>query len=137
MQFADLPTLNACLNLLATACLAAGYVWTRRGDIRHHKGSMLCACGASAAFLTNYLIYHWHVDSVPHLGQGWIRPVCFAILVSHTVLAAVIVPLVILALLRAKRRAVERHDRIARRTWPIRMYVSVTGVVIYRMLYHG
>lgn len=137
MEFSDLPMLNACLNLVATAFLAAGYTWIRRGDMRRHRASMVCACAASAAFLTSYLVYHWQVGSVPYTGQGWIRPVYFAILISHIVLATVIVPLVALTLLRAARGNFERHRRIARWTWPLWMYVSVTGVVIYWMLYHG
>ena len=137
MEFTDLPTLNACLNLVATVFLAAGYFWIRRGDMRRHKASMLCACAASTAFLTSYLIYHWHAGSVPYAGQGWVRPVYFIILISHIVLAVAIVPLVALTLLRAWRGAFERHRRIARWAWPLWMYVSVTGVVIYGMLYHG
>lgn len=137
MEFSDLPTLNACLNLLATAFLVTGYVRIRRGDMRRHRASMIGACASSAAFLTSYLVYHWQVGSVPYTGQGWIRPVYFAILISHIVLAVVIVPLVALTLLRAARGAFERHRRVARWTWPLWMYVSVTGVVIYWMLYHG
>ena len=137
MEFSDLPMLNACLNLVATAFLVAGYTWIRRGDMRRHRASMVCACAASAAFLASYLVYHWQVGSVPYTGQGWIRPVYFAILISHIVLATVIVPLVALTLLRAARGSFEQHRRIARWTWPLWMYVSVTGVVIYWMLYHG
>ena len=137
MEFTDLPTLNAGLNTLATVFLAAGYWWIRRGDMRRHKACMLGACGASAAFLTSYAIYHWHVGSVPYTGQGWVRPAYFTILITHVVLAAAIVPLVALTLLRALRGSFERHRRIARWSWPLWMYVSVTGVVIYLMLYHG
>ncbi len=137
MEFSDLPTLNATLNLIAAAFLAAGYVWIRRGDTRRHKVCMLCACAASAAFLASYLIYHWQVGSVPFTRQGWIRPVYFSILISHIVLAAAIVPLVALTLMRALRGTFERHRRIARWTWPLWMYVSVTGVAIYWMLYRG
>lgn len=137
MEFTDLPTLNAGLNMLAAAFLAAGYCWIRRGDTRRHKVCMLGACGASAAFLTSYVIYHWQVGSVAYTGQGWVRPAYFTILATHVVLAVVIVPLVALTLLRALRGSFERHRGIARWTLPLWMYVSVTGVVIYWMLYHG
>ncbi len=137
MEFTDLPTLNAALNLTATGFLGAGYYWIRRGDMRRHKAAMLGACLASAAFLASYLVYHWQVGSVPFTKQGWIRPVYFSILVSHIVLAIAIVPLVALTLARALRGTFERHRSIARWTWPLWMYVSVTGVVIYWMLYQG
>ncbi len=137
MEFTDLPTLNAALNLTATGFLAGGYYWIRRGAVERHRACMLGACGASAAFLVSYLIYHWQVGSVPFTGQGWIRPVYFSILISHIVLAVAIVPLVILTLVRAMRGTFERHRRLARWTWPLWMYVSVTGAVIYWMLYHG
>ena len=96
---------------------------------------MLAACAASTAFLASYLVYHWHVGSVPFEGQGWIRPLYFAILISHVVLAIIIVPLVATTLLRAMRGSFEMHRSIARWTWPLWMYVCVTGVVIYCMLY--
>ena len=137
MQFTDLPTLNACLNLVAMGFLSAGYFWIRRGDSRRHRICMTCACAASASFLASYLVYHWQVGSVPFTGQGWVRPVYFAVLISHIVLAVVIVPLVALTVARAWRGAFDRHRRIARWTWPLWMYVSATGVVVYWMLYHG
>ncbi len=135
MAVTDLPTLNASLNLFATLCLACGYYWIRRGNISRHRLCMLGACLASAAFLTGYLVYHWQVGSVPFTGQGWIRSVYFVVLISHIVLAIVIVPLAATTLLRAWRGAFDRHRQIARWTWPLWMYVSVTGVVIYWMLY--
>ena len=98
---------------------------------------MLCAFGASLAFLTSYLVYHWQVGSVPFPGQGWIRPVYFSILISHVVLAIVVLPLAVVTLRRAWRGNFDRHRALARWTWPIWMYVSVTGVIIYGMLYHG
>lgn len=137
MEFADLATVNAGLNGLALTFLASGFYWIRRGDIRRHKVSMLCACVTSALFLTSYLIYHWQVGSVPYTGRGWVRPVYFAILISHIGLAALIVPLAAVTLTRALRGSFERHRQIARWTWPVWMYVSVTGIVIYWMLYHG
>jgi uncharacterized membrane protein YozB (DUF420 family) len=97
---------------------------------------MIAAVVTSSLFLMSYLYYHWQVGSVRFEGQGWIRPVYFAILFSHTVLAAAVVPLVIVTLARALRERFDRHRKIARWTYPIWLYVSVTGVVIYVMLYH-
>ena len=137
MEFTDLATLNAILNSVAAVFLALGYVFIRRGAVQRHRACMLCACGASVAFLASYLVYHWQVGSVPFAGQGWIRPVYFSILLSHVVLAVVIVPLAAITVLRAWRGNFDRHRAIARWTWPLWMYVSVTGVAIYGMLYHG
>ena len=137
MEVTDLPALNAGLNLFATVLLALGYFFIRRGERERHKFAMLAACVTSTAFLTSYLIYHWHVGSVPFTGQGWIRPVYFAILISHIVLAAVILPLATVTVAMAWRGNLDRHRRIAKWTWPLWMYVSVTGIVIYLALYHG
>lgn len=137
MDIADAPKVNAGLNLLATVFLCLGYWNIRRGRARRHKVCMLCACVTSLAFLTSYVTYHWQVGSVPFTGQGWIRPVYFSILISHIVLAIVIVPLVAITLLRAWREAFDLHRRIARWTLPLWTYVSVTGIVVYLMLYHG
>ncbi len=136
MAVTDLPTLNACLNLLATTFLVSGYSFIKAGNIPRHKVSMIGASLASCAFLASYLVYHWQVGSVAFTGQGWIRPVYFTILISHIVLAIVIAPLVVVTLVRALRGAFERHRRIARWTWPLWMYVSVTGVIVYWLLYH-
>lgn len=135
MDVTDLPTLNVALNLTVSVLLAAGYVHVRRGDVRRHKACMVAACVASAAFLASYLIYHWQVGSVPFQKQGWIRPVYFTILISHVVLATAMVPLVVITVSRALGGAFKRHKRIAVWTWPIWMYVSVTGVIVYCMLY--
>jgi uncharacterized membrane protein YozB (DUF420 family) len=136
MDFTDLPALNASLNSVAAVLLTLGYVFIRRGDMQRHRACMLCACGVSAAFLASYLVYHWQVGSVPFTGQGWVRPVYFSILLSHIVLAIVILPLAATTLLRAWRGDYGRHRAIARWTWPLWMYVSLTGVAIYLMLYH-
>lgn len=136
MDFTDLPALNASLNSVAAVLLTLGYVFIRRGDMQRHKACMLCACGVSTAFLASYLVYHWQVGSVPFTGQGWVRPVYFSILLSHIVLAIVILPLAATTLLRAWRGDYDRHRAIARWTWPLWMYVSLTGVAIYLMLYH-
>ena len=137
MDFTDLPALNASLNSVAAVFLTLGYVFIRRGDMQRHRFCMLCACGASVAFLASYLVYHWQVGSVPFTGLGWVRPVYFSILLSHIVLAVVILPLAATTLLRAWRGDYSRHRAIARWTWPLWMYVSLTGVAIYLMLYHG
>ena len=135
LRLADLPTVNAALNLTAASLLSIGYLFIRRRQIAAHRACMLAASVASAFFLISYVIYHANVGSRPFGGHGFIRPVYFAILASHVVLAAAIVPLVILTLARALRSRFDLHARIARRTLPLWLYVSVTGVVIYLMLY--
>jgi uncharacterized membrane protein YozB (DUF420 family) len=131
----DLPALNACLNALAAVLLATGYVLIRRGHREAHRRAMLGAVACSAVFLASYLTYHAQVGSVRFQGQGPIRTLYFAILISHTILAALIVPLVVATLIPALRGRFERHRRLARVTLPLWGYVSVTGVVIYWMLY--
>ncbi len=126
---------NASLNATSAVLLATGYVFIRGGRILAHKVCMVVAAGVSVAFLVSYILYHLRVGSVPFTGQGWIRPVYFTILGTHTVLAAVIVPLVAVTLTRALRGQFERHRSIARWTLPLWFYVSVTGVVIYFLLY--
>jgi putative membrane protein len=132
----DLPTLNASLNAVATAFLFAGWLFIRRGRIEAHRKCMLAAFAASCLFLFFYVIYHVQAGSRPFQGQGPIRLVYFTILITHVVLAAGIVPMALVTLVRGLRRDDDRHRRLARWTWPIWMYVSVTGVVIYLMLYH-
>lgn len=131
----DLPALNAILNSTSAVLLAAGYAAIRRRAIPVHRAFMIAALGTSAAFLTSYLIYHAQVGSVRFQGQGWIRSLYFAILISHTILATAIVPLIAVTVTRALRGDFARHRRIARWTLPLWFYVSVTGVVIYLMLY--
>jgi uncharacterized membrane protein YozB (DUF420 family) len=135
MQMADLPALNATLNATSACLLLAGYVFMRRGRIAAHRACMISAFVTSCLFLISYLVYHAHVGSKPFPGHGSIRIVYFAILISHILLAAIIVPLALVTLRRGLRMDVVRHRRVARWTWPIWMYVSVTGVVIYLMLY--
>lgn len=135
MTFADLPALNATLNALSAVLLTTGYVLIRRGNRVLHKKFMLAALGSSTAFLASYIVYHANAGSRPFPGQGAIRPVYFAILVTHVVLAAMIVPLALVTAARGLRGQFDRHVRIARWTLPIWLYVSVTGVVIYLMLY--
>jgi uncharacterized membrane protein YozB (DUF420 family) len=131
----DLPTLNAVLNATSACLLALGYVLIRRGRRQAHENVMQAALACSALFLVSYLVYHAQVGSVRFQGQGPIRTVYFSILVSHTILAVVIVPLVIVTFVRAKRGRFERHRAIARVTLPLWAYVSVTGVIVYWMLY--
>jgi putative membrane protein len=136
MTVYDLPTLNASLNAVATAFLFAGWVLIRRGRIEAHRRCMLAAFAASCLFLVFYVIYHAQAGSRPFQGQGPIRHVYFTILITHVVLAAGIVPMALVTLRRGLMRDDVRHRRLARWTWPLWMYVSVTGVVIYLMLYH-
>jgi putative membrane protein len=129
------PALNATLNAIAAVLLTAGWINIRRRNIAAHRACMLAAFGASTLFLVSYVIYHARAASVPFTGQGWIRPVYFVILITHIVLAAVIVPLALTTIYRALRGELWRHKRIARVTLPIWLYVSVTGVLVYLMLH--
>jgi uncharacterized membrane protein YozB (DUF420 family) len=131
----DLPALNAVLNGTAGLLILTGWALIRRGNRVAHKRVMLAAVACSAAFLVSYLVYHYQVGSVPFQGQGPIRTVYFTILISHTILAVAIVPLVLITLNHGLRERFDRHRRIARVTMPLWAYVSVTGVVIYWMLY--
>ena len=135
MTIADLPALNATLNGIAGCFLLAGFYFIRRRQIARHRASMLSAFGMSVLFLISYVIYHANAGSKPFTGEGPIRLVYFTVLVTHIILAAAIVPLALMTLVRGLKRDDVRHRRIARITWPIWMYVSVTGVVIYLMLY--
>jgi len=128
--------LNADLNATSAILLSTGYIMIRRGRILAHKFCMGLAFASSTVFLVSYVLYHAKVGSVPFRGQGWIRPVYFTLLASHTVLAAAIVPLAVITLSRALREQFDRHKRIARWTLPLWLYVSVTGVVVYFLLYH-
>jgi uncharacterized membrane protein YozB (DUF420 family) len=131
----DLPGLNAMLNGTCAALLATGYVLIRQGRRQAHRRAMLAALACSALFLTSYLVYHFQVGSVRFQGQGPVRTLYFTILLTHTVLATAIVPLVILTVVPALQARFDRHRRMARITLPLWAYVSVTGVIIYWMLY--
>lgn len=131
-----LPSLNAGLNALSATLVVSGYLWIRRAKVAHHKRCMVSAMGVSTLFLLGYLILRAVAGMTRFAGEGWIRPVYFAILFSHTVLAVAIIPLVLVTLGRALRGQFERHARIARWTLPLWLYVSVTGVLIYWLLYH-
>ena len=135
-EVSALPTLNAFLNGTSAVLLTVGYVFIRLKKVTAHKTCMLTAFGVSSLFLISYLIYHYHVGSVLFGGTGWIRPVYFTLLISHIVLAVCIVPLALITIYRAWTEQFEKHMRIARWTLPLWLYVSVTGVIVYWMLYH-
>ncbi len=133
----DLPALNASLNGTSGVLLILGYVFIRQKKVNLHKACMLGAFSTSILFLISYLTYHYFTGSRAFLGEGWIRVFYFTILISHIVLAAGIVPLAIMTLVRAWKGSFERHRSIARWTLPLWLYVSVTGVIVYWMLYQG
>ena len=135
MDVTRLPTLNALLNATSAVLLIAGYLFIRRQKVTGHKICMLSAFVTSSLFLTSYLILRYYAGMTQFTEQGWIRPVYFTILTSHTILAAGIVPLVLITLSRALRGRFDRHARIARWTLPLWLYVSVTGVLVYWILY--
>src|SRR6266545_80905 len=134
--YSILPHLNATLNASSFILLTSGYYFIRRGRVLAHKRCQLSALTASILFLISYVVYHLHHGATRFPGQGIARPVYFTILTTHTILAIVIVPFVIITLRRALRRDFLRHRAIARWTLPMWMYVSITGVIVYLMLYH-
>jgi uncharacterized membrane protein YozB (DUF420 family) len=134
-QYAFFPTLNATLNGASGVLLLTGRVLISRGRIAAHRACMIAAMITSALFLGCYLFFHFEVGNILFLGQGWARRVYFAILISHVTLAIVIVPLAIITLRYGLKARYDRHRAIARWTWPLWMYVSVTGVIVYFMLY--
>ncbi len=135
-DYSALPTLNAVLNGTSAVLIGVGRNFVRRGRIAQHRRLMIAAVISSSLFLISYIWYHAHVGSVHFRGQGWSRPVYFSILFTHTLLAAALVPLVLITLTRGLRARYARHKVIARWTYPVWMYVSITGVVIYLLLYH-
>jgi uncharacterized membrane protein YozB (DUF420 family) len=135
MAIADLPAVNATLNAIAAVLLVIGFVLIRRGRIEQHRRVMLAAFATSALFLISYLVYHANAGSRPFTGQGPVRVFYFVILFTHIVLAAAILPMALITLSRGLRAEFDRHRRIARWTLPIWLYVSVTGVIVYLMLY--
>ncbi|HWP81326.1 MAG TPA: DUF420 domain-containing protein [Bacteroidota bacterium] len=136
LSLSDLPTLNALFNATSATLLLVGHSLMKRGKIEQHRKFMISAFVASCLFLTSYLIYHYFHGSQPFRGEGIVRTVYFAILLSHTVLATAVVPLAIISLWRGLKKNYDSHRKIARWAYPIWLYVSVTGVVIYLMLYH-
>jgi len=135
MTVTDLPALNAALNATASVLLVTGWVLIRSGRRAAHKKCMLSALAVSAMFLTSYVIYHLNVGSVPFQKTGWIRTVYFAVLIPHVILAAAIVPMILITVSRALSSRFDKHKKIARITLPLWLYVSVTGVIVYVMLY--
>ncbi len=136
MSISDLPTLNAILNSISAILLVTGYGFIRQKNRNAHRVCMVAAFITSSLFLTSYLIYHYNVGSVKFQGQGIVRLIYFAILLTHTVLAITIVPMIFVTFARALKGRFDRHRAIARWTFPLWLYVSVTGVVVYLMLYH-
>lgn len=136
MTVHDLPACNAFFNGLAGVFLGFGYYFVRRGKVIAHRNCMIAALCSSALFLTGYLIYHFTVKGVTHFRDpAWFRPIYLTILFTHLILAMVIVPMILITVTFALRGRFDKHKKIARWTWPLWMYVSVTGVVIYLLLY--
>lgn len=135
ISVADLPVVNAALNFTAAVLVGAGFYFIKQKNIQAHKVCMISALVVSALFLTSYLTYHYNVGSVRFTKQGWIRNVYFPLLISHTILAAVVLPMVLRTSFLALKGRFASHVRIARWTFPVWMYVSITGVLVYLMLY--
>ena len=135
-EYAVFPAINATLNGSSAVLLLIGRWFIGRRRISIHRAFMIAALVSSSAFLVSYLYYHAHVRSVHFPGQGWVRPLYFTILISHTLLAATVLPLVLLSLNSGLRERFDRHRRISRWTFPVWLYVSVTGVVVYRSEEH-
>jgi putative membrane protein len=134
-SYHSLAPLNAFLNGCAAVLLLAGFIFIKKRWVRAHRACMISAMGFSAVFLTSYLVFHYNVGNVRFSGEGWVRSLYFSILIPHVILAGVIVPLAITTIWFALRGNFRRHRGIARWTWPLWMYVSVTGVIVYLMLY--
>ena len=136
MTIQDLPIVNACLNALATVFLMLGFVYIKKGNKTAHRNCMVSAFVTSAVFLTCYLIYHFSTEVVTKFVEPeWFRPIYLVLLITHVVLAVVILPLIFITLSRALKERFDQHRKIARWTWPLWMYVSITGVLIYLLLY--
>lgn len=135
MTISDLPALNAILNGSSAVLLTIAYIFIRRKNVTAHKRFMLAALVCSTLFLTSYLIYHAHAGTTRFTNPAWFRNIYIPLLISHTILAAAIVPLILITLTRAFKQRFPDHRKIARWTWPLWMYVSVTGVLIYFILY--
>jgi putative membrane protein len=136
MSISDLPALNAALNGVSALFLVAGYICIRNGRVEAHRNCMVGAVVTSTLFLISYLTYHYHAETLTRFVEpGWFRPIYLVILLTHTVLATVLLPMVLVTLYRAVRGQFEKHRKIARWTWPVWVYVSVTGVLIYLLLY--
>lgn len=135
MSISQLPALNAILNSVSAILLVTGYFFIRQKNIKAHRACMISAFAVSTLFLISYLTYHYYHGDTKFQGQGMIRPVYFFILITHIFLAAAIVPMVFVTFSRALKERFDRHRKIARWTLPVWLYVSVTGVIVYLMLY--
>lgn len=135
MSVSDLPALNALLNGISAVFLINGYLLIKRGRQTAHRNCMIGALTASVLFLASYVYYHYHAGRTVFRDPAWFRPIYLTLLLTHTILAVAIVPMVIVTVSRAAKRRFDLHKKIARWTWPIWMYVSVTGVLIYFLLY--
>lgn len=135
MSVADLPTINALLNGISTIFLTLGFIQIKKGNIANHKKMMISALVSSALFLVSYLIYHYYAGSVPYPYYDWTRPVYFTILIPHIILAAVIVPFILALVWFALGEKFDRHKGLARWVWPVWMFVSISGIAVYLMLY--
>ena len=135
MTLSDLPAVNACLNGASATFLTLGYIYIKRQKQIAHRNCMIAALCTSTAFLTCYLVYHYFAGRTTFQNPQWFRPIYLFILLTHTILAVAIVPMVLITVMKAIQRRWEAHKRIARWTWPIWIYVSITGVVIYLLLY--
>ena len=136
MDFTVLPTVNAILNSISAVFIITGFLLIRAGKQQAHRRSMLAAVTSSSLFLISYVVYHYTAGATPFGGTGWVRYVYFSVLGTHTILAVAVLPLVIVTLLRALSGRFSLHKAIARWAFPVWLYVSVTGVIIYLMLYH-
>jgi putative membrane protein len=135
MTLSDLPALNACLNFTSAVFLSIGLYQIKQGKQKAHERSMIAAFCTSTLFLVGYLYYHAHAGTTRFVDPAWFRPIYLTLLATHTILAVVIVPLILVTFNRAFKARYELHKKIARWTWPLWMYVSVTGVIIYLLLY--
>ena len=135
MSLSDLPALNASLNAFSAILLSAGYYFIRTGNRTAHRNCMLAAFTTSALFLVSYLVYHFNAGRTVFKEPAWFRSIYLTLLATHTLLAVVILPLIVTTLYLALKQRFDRHKKLARWTWPIWMYVSVTGVIIYFLLY--
>ena len=135
MNLTDLPTLNAILNSISAVFLILGYRYIKKGEHQSHKKMMISALTVSVLFLISYVIYHYNIPSTPYPYHDWTRPIYFAILVPHIILAAFMGPFILAAVIFAFKEQFEAHKKIVKWIWPVWIFVSVSGVIIYLMLY--
>ncbi len=136
MSISDLPLINVSLNAISAALLMSGYIAIKGGNKTRHRAIMIAALCSSTLFLISYLIYHYNVGSIPYSRYDWTRPVYFTILIPHIVLAALVVPFIIAAVYQAVKQNFTKHRRLVRWVWPTWIFVSLSGIAVYLMLYH-